>query len=85
MEGPFAGVRFVAKPPSLQSSDHAELPVLLVLFPTFNTERTSGVLADVRPTERVWLFGVPHDLDANGYRIQMAKTFALPNMREGDP
>jgi len=40
VEGPFSGVRFVEKPPSLQADDLREAPVLLVPFPTFNTERT---------------------------------------------
>jgi len=84
VQGPFAGVRFVAKPPMLQADDLGELPVLLVLFPTFNTERTAGVLADLEPAERIWLIGEPHDLARNSYRIDMAKTFAAPNIHPGD-
>lgn len=85
IKGPFAGVRFVAKPPVLQSDDVGELPVSLVLFPTFNTERTDGVLADVDPAARIWIFGEPHDLSKNSYRIEMAKTFAAPIIQPGDP
>jgi hypothetical protein len=85
IEGPFAGVRFVAKPPVLQADDIGERPVLLVLFPTFNTERTDGVLAELDPAARIWLFGEPHDLSVNSYRIEMAKAFAAPIMYPGDP
>jgi hypothetical protein len=84
IEGPFSGVRFVEKPPSLQADDVGEAPVLLVLFPTFNTERTSGVLGDIDPAKRIWLIGEPHDLSENGYRIDMAKAFAAPIMYPGD-
>jgi len=84
VQPPFMGVRFVTKPPILQSDDLAELPVLLVLFPTFNTERTDGVLAELDPVKRIWLFGEPHDLKKNSYRINMAKSFAAPIMYEGD-
>jgi len=85
VKGPFAGVRFVAKPPCLQADDSGERPVMLVLFPTFNTERTDGVLAEVDPAMRIWLFGEPHDLSKNQYRIEMAKTFAAPIMYPRDP
>ena len=84
IEGPFAGVRFVERPPTLQADDAGEAPVLLVLFPTFNTDRTSGVLADIDPAKRIWLVGEPHDLEANNYRIDMAKAFAAPIMYPGD-
>lgn len=84
VQGPFEGVRFVAKPPILQASDIGELPVLLVLFPTFNTERTDGILADLDPAARIWLFGEPHDLSKNDYRIDMAKAFATTLMYPGD-
>jgi serine/threonine protein kinase len=84
VRGPFAGVRFVAKPPLLQADDVGELPVLLILFPTFNTERTDGVLADLDPATRIWLFGEPHDLPKNFYRIEMAKSFAAPIVHPGD-
>jgi len=83
--GPFAGVRFVAKPAILQADDIGELPVLLILFPTFNTERTDGVLADLDPAMKIWLFGEPHDLSKNLYRIEMAKSFAAPIMDPADP
>jgi len=76
IEGPFAGFRFMSRPSLLQADDTGEFPVLLVLFPTFNTERTDGVLAALDPSERVWLFGLPHDLPANDYRIEMAKAYA---------
>jgi hypothetical protein len=85
IEGPFSGVRFVEKPPSLQADDIGEAPVSLVLFPTFNTERTSGVLAEVEPAKRIWLIGEPHELPENDYRIEMAKAFAAPTMYPGDP
>jgi hypothetical protein len=84
VEGPFSGVSFVEKPPSLQTDDVGELPILLVLFPTFNTERTSGVLADVDPAKRVWLIGRPNDRKSV-YRVDMAKAFAAPEMEPGDP
>ena len=84
VQGPFAGVRFVAKPPVLQADDIGELPILLVLFPTFNTERTAGVLADLEPAERIWLFGEPHDLTRHSFRIDMEKLFAAPNIHPGD-
>jgi len=84
VQGPFAGVRFVAKPPILQADDIGEVPVLLILFPTFNTERTDGVLAELEPAARIWLFGEPHNLVKNSYRIEMAKTFAAPIMYPGD-
>jgi hypothetical protein len=84
VQGPFSGVRFVAKPPILQSDDSGELPVLLALFPTFNRERTDGVLADLDPATRIWLFGEPHNLSKNGYRIEMAKSFAAPIMNPSD-
>jgi len=82
--GPFEGVKFVAKPSILQADDIGELPVLLVLLPTFNTERTSGVLADLEPAERIWLFGEPHDLVKDSYRMDMEKSFAAPTMYPGD-
>jgi serine/threonine protein kinase len=85
ISGPFEGVRFVAKPPMLQSDDIGELPVCLTLFPTFNTERTLGVLAEVEPAKRIWIFGEPHDLKKNKYRTEMAKSFAAPIVCEGDP
>lgn len=85
VQGPFAGVRFVAKPPLLQADDIGELPVLLVLFPTFNRERTEGVLADLDPATRIWIFGKPHDLVRNDYRIDMEKKFAALIMHPGDP
>jgi hypothetical protein len=84
VEGPFAGVRFVAKPPILQADDIGELPVLLILFPTFNRERADGVLSDLDPAARIWIFGEPH-LPENGYRIEMGKWFAAPVMTPGDP
>jgi hypothetical protein len=84
IEGPFSGVRFVEKPPTLQADDAGESPILLVLFPTFNTERTSGVLAEIDPAKRIWLIGKPHDLASNDYRIEMAKSFAAPIMYPGD-
>ena len=84
IEGPFSGVRFVEKPPTLQADDVGEAPVLLVMFPTFNTERTSGVIADTDPAKRIWLIGEPHDLSSNSYRIDMAKSFAAPIMYPGD-
>jgi hypothetical protein len=84
VQGPFSGVRFIARPPVLQADDVGELPVLLVLFPTFNTERTDGVLAEVEPASRIWLFGEPHDPVVNEYRIEMAKAFAAPVMHPGD-
>lgn len=85
VQGPFAGVRFVAKPPLLQADDIGELPVLLILFPTFNMERTEGVLADLEPATRIWIFGEPHDLSKNDYRIDMERKFAGPIMHPGDP
>ena len=85
VQGPFAGVRFVAKPPTLQVDDIGELPVLAVLFPTFNTDRTDGVLAELDPAARIWVFGEPHDLEKNSYRIEMAKSFAAPIMYPRDP
>jgi hypothetical protein len=84
VQGPFSGVRFVAKPSILQADDTGELPVLLILFPTFNRERTDGVLADLDPASRIWLFGEPHDLVKNAYRIEMAKSFASSIMHPGD-
>ena len=84
VQGPFAGVRFVAKPAVLQADDTGESPVLLVMFPTFNTERTDGVLAELEPEARIWLFGEPHDLSKHSYRIEMAKCFASPIMYPGD-
>lgn len=84
VQGPFAGVRYVEKPPILQADDVGEQPVLLILFPTFNTERTDGVLADLDPTERIWFFGEPHDLVKNDYRIDMEKSYAAPIMCPGD-
>lgn len=81
---PFSGFRYAAKPPILQADDTGELPTLLLLFPTFNTERTDGILADVDPAARIWIFGEPHDLVKNSYRIEMAKSFAAPLMQPGD-
>ena len=78
VRGPFEGIRYVAKPPMLQADDTGEQPVLLVLFPTFNKERTDGVLADLNPAERIWFFGEPHDLEKNLYRIEMEKSYAAP-------
>lgn len=85
VQGPFAGVRFVAKPPLLQADDIGELPILLILFPTFDTERTDGILADLDPATRIWLFGEPHDPSKNFYRIEMAQSFAAPIVYPGDP
>jgi hypothetical protein len=84
VEGPFAGVRYVAKPPILQAGDIGEHPVLLILFPTFNTERTDGVLAEIDPAERIWNFGEPHDLSKNSFRIEMAQYYAAPIMYPTD-
>ena len=84
VEGPFEGVRYVAKPPLLQADDIGESPVLLALFPTFNTERTDGVLAKLDPAERIWFFGQPHDLAKNSFRIDMEKYYAAPIMCSGD-
>jgi hypothetical protein len=84
VRGPFEGVRFVAKPPILQADDTGERPILIVLFPTFNTERTDGVLAEIDPASRIWMFGEPHDLSKNSYRIEMAKSFAAPIICPGD-
>jgi hypothetical protein len=84
IEGPFSGVRFVEKPADLQADDISESPVLLVLFHTFNTERTSGVLAEIDPAQRIWVIGEPHDLATNSYRIDMAKAFAAPTIYPGD-
>ncbi|MCE5250734.1 hypothetical protein LLG96_11000 [bacterium] len=85
VRGPFSGVRFVTKPPILQADDTGELPIILILFPTFNRERTDGVLADLDPAARIWIFGEPHDLEKNAYRIDMAKWFAATIMNPGDP
>lgn len=84
VEGPFSGVRFVEKPPLLQSDDTGERPILLISFPTFNTERTSGVITDLEPEKRVWVFGTPHNISSNAYRIEMAQSFAGPVMTPGD-
>jgi hypothetical protein len=84
VQGPFAGVRYVEKPPILQADDIGEHPVLLVLFPTFNTERTDGVLAELDPADRIWFFGEPHDLAKNAYRIEMVKSYAASIMCPGD-
>lgn len=84
VQGPFAGVRYVEKPPILQADDVGEQPVLLILFPTFNTERTDGVLAELDPADRIWFFGEPHDLVKNAYRIEMEKSYATPIMCPGD-
>ena len=84
VQGPFEGFRFVVKPPCLQADDVGERPVLLVMYPTFNTERTDGVLAYIDPAERIWIFGEPHDLVKNSYRIEMAKAFASPIIYPGD-
>lgn len=85
VRGPFSGVRFVTKPPILQADDTGELPILLILFPTFNRERTDGVLAELDPAARIWIFGEPHNPRRNAYRIDMAKWFAAPIMNPGDP
>ena len=84
VRGPFAGVEYVAKPSLLQGDDVAKHPLLLVLFPTFNTERTDGVLAELDPATRIWLFGIPHDSINNGYRVEMAKSFSANIMCPGD-
>jgi hypothetical protein len=78
VEGPFSGVRFVEKPSSLQADDTAERPVLLVLFPTFNTERTNGVLAELDPVKRIWLIGEPHVLSSNFYRTPLFDAVERP-------
>ena len=39
IEGPFSGVRFVERPPSLQADDIGEAPLLLVRLPTFKNMR----------------------------------------------
>jgi hypothetical protein len=84
IEGPFSGVRFVERPPSLQADDIGEAPLSLILFPTFNTERTSGVLAEADPAKRLWLIGEPHNLPEDTFRVDMAKAFASPTMYPGD-
>lgn len=84
IQGPFEGFRYAAKPPILQADDVGEHPVLLILFPTFNTARTDGVLSKLDPAERIWFFGEPHDLSKNAYRIEMEKSFAAPIMCPGD-
>ena len=81
---PFEGFTFVASPKILQSDDIGERPILLVLFPTFNTERTEGVLSQIEPSERIWIFGEPHDLSKNEYRIEMAQKFASPLIHSVD-
>jgi hypothetical protein len=84
IQGPFAGVRYVEKPPILQADDVGEQPVLLILFPTFNTERTNGVLAELDPTDRIWVIGEPHDLAKDAYRVEMEKSYAAPIVYPGD-
>jgi hypothetical protein len=84
LQSPFEGVRYVAKPPVLQADDFGEYPVLLILFPTFNTERTGNVLDDIDPAERIWFFGEPHDLLKNSFRIDMEKAYAAPIISPGD-
>jgi len=82
--GPFEGFRNVITPTILQADDTGERPVLLALYPTFNTERTDGVLCHIDSSERIWIFGEPHDLEKNSYRIPMAKKFASPLISLGD-
>jgi len=84
VDAPFSGIRYVDKTPLLQADDIEEKPLLLVLFPTFTTERTQGVIIEMDPSKRIWLFGEPHDIDANRYRIEMAQAFAAPVMEPGD-
>lgn len=82
--GPFEGFRFVASPGILQTVGNEEAPILLVLFPTFNTERTDGVMNQIEPAERIWIFGEPHDMEMNSFRVDMAKSFASPIIYPGD-
>ncbi len=85
VRGPFYGFEFAAKPPALQADDLGEKPVALAIFPTFNTERTDGVLAELDPAERIWTFGEPHDLGKNDYRYDMMIAMAAPLIYPGDP
>lgn len=85
VRGPFYGFEFAAKPTALQADDLGEKPVALVLFPTFNTERTDGVLAELDPAERIWTFGEPHDKGKNDYRYDMMIAMAAPLVYPGDP
>jgi RIO-like serine/threonine protein kinase/energy-coupling factor transporter ATP-binding protein EcfA2 len=82
--GPYEGVGYVAQPTLLQGDDTGEHPVLLVLFPTFNSERTAEVLNNIDPAERIWIFGEPHDLSCNEYRIEMEKSYAATIMSPRD-
>ena len=84
IQGPFAGVNYLAKPGILQADDIGERPLLLVLFPTFNKERTADLLGELDPAARIWLFGEPHDVRRHAFRIEMAKSFASPVMCPGD-
>ena len=84
VDAPFSGIRYVDKTPLLQADDIEERPLLLTLFPTFTTERTQGVLTEMDPSKRIWLFGEPHDMIANAYRVEMAQSFAAPVMEPGD-
>lgn len=85
VQGPFTGVRYLAKPPLLQADDTSELPVLIILFPTFNTERTEKILVDLEPAARFWIFGEPHKIPLNQYRTDMEMAFAAPIIHPGDP
>jgi len=84
IKSPFKGIRFVDAPPILQSDDVGEEPTLLVLFPTFNTERTGHIINHMNPARRIWIFGKPHDQVKNGHHIEMRKLFAAPNIHPGD-
>jgi hypothetical protein len=84
IRGPFEGFQFTTAPAGLQADDPGEKPVLLVAFPTFHTERTDGVLAVLEPSARVWVFGEPHDLAKNAYRVQMMQKMAAPLLQPGD-
>ncbi|MFB3880288.1 MAG: hypothetical protein ACE149_03445 [Armatimonadota bacterium] len=85
VKGPCYGFQFAPKPPGLQGDDLGEKPVALVIFPTFNTHRTDGVLAELDPAERIWAFGQPHDPVRNDYRYDMMVAMARPLMYPGDP
>lgn len=51
----------------------SELPILLVAFPTFKSERIRSIQSELQPTETIWILGIPHFADNVWRKDAMSK------------